>query len=376
MLKPMVRASSLPSLFSCAPSVLNPDNLVQIETENESALLGTLVHWAIEQLLTRKVLALGELEQRLSKPDFARANMLFDNFLTAWEQASQVMLNPQTEGAFSVEFSNVVVTGHVDCFHMEPDHAYILDWKTGRQHDDHYHQVAAYSYGVWDKAGRPGKYVVYSTTVYLEDNSVKPLTFTAAMLERWQGEVEARMGDKRYTVGRKCATCSFQDTCPAYTKYAANAMALLENTNPYALTARSPKALGEVVDKLYVLDKAKERVRRILKDRVLKEGALDLGAGQEFTMVPTTETALDFKKGRKILEKRLGKKAMAALMEVSLNDALGEYAKLAARGKKKVARQELFDELDKAGAIVYTESSKMFRRPRGEQKLLTETTDE
>lgn len=359
-------------LMTCAPAVLNPDKLQVVEQENETSLLGTLVHALCEKLVATGSYDLAELKQRLNEEDYERASMLFNNFLTVWRAAEGYMRRPETESDFSVELSHCVLTGHIDARSVEDERAFILDYKTGRQHEDHYHQMAAYAYGTWADKGKPEKYTVYVTSVYLEDTAVKPYEFTAQQLLEWEKELAIKILDTRYTAGRKCAFCQLQDSCPAYRVYGANARGyLLANDNIPMPTwdAMTPEDRGAIVDAMYVLEKAIDRVKLGLRNLVRTKGAVNIGGGKEYVLVEQKERQIDVVKAMPVLVKRIGREAVYRNSRLPLDTVLSEVAGRALKGKKGKAKEELLEELDKAGAIVRSTTTKMWRRPIGEQTL-------
>lgn len=361
-------------LMTCTPAILNPDGLQEVEQENETSILGTLVHGLCEKLVSTGSYDLGELRQRLNESDFERASVLFNNFLRVWGVASVHMRRPEVEVDFNVELPHCILTGHIDCRHVDADRAFILDYKTGRQHEDHFHQMAAYAFGTWAQSGKPESYTVYVTTVYLEDNTVTPYEFTAAQLREWEAEVGIKLLDLRYVAGRKCAFCRLQDTCPAYKVYAANARDfLLNNPNIPAPTwdAMTPEDRGALVDAMYVLEKAIDRVKLGLRNQVKKAGSVDIGGGKEYVLVETKDFHLDVETAMPILSKRLGRKTVERNARLPLHVVMEEVGFRAPKGNKAKAKQALFEELDAAGAIVRSSSTKMWRRPKGEQQLET-----
>lgn len=373
--KPIIRSSSTPMLMTCTPAILNPDKLQVVEQENETSLLGTLVHGQCENLVATGSYDLEGLRQRLNEADYDRASMLFSNFLSVWRVASVHMRRPEVEQDFNVELTHCILTGHIDCRHVEPTRAFILDYKTGRQHEDHYHQMASYAYGTWAQQDYPAPYTVYVTSVYLEDNAVKPYEFTNGQLEEWAAELSAKILDTHYMTGRKCAFCTLQDTCPAYAVYGANARAfLLANPNIPAPTweAMTPEDRGALVDAMYVLEKSIARVKLGLRNQVKKAGSLDVGEGKEYALVETNERQIDVTKAMPVLVARIGKQAVARNSRLPLDAVLTEFAAKAAKGKKAIARKDLLEELEAVGAIVHSKSTRMWRRPKGEQTLETE----
>lgn len=373
--KPVLRSSSMPTLMTCTNAVINPDNLPRVETENEVARSGTLVHGVCENLVKTGEITLPSLRARLTDAEYDRATMQVNNFLTVWNEAKQYMTRPVTEYGFSAELSHCTITGHIDLHHTDPLRAFILDYKTGRQHEDHYHQVAAYSYGIWVKMNRPTNYVVYTSVVYLEDNAVHPYEFTAFDLMAWEQEVAAQVVQLRYTVGRKCAFCTLQDSCPAYKGYATNAirsMIDLHDSEYHDLPSwesLDAEERGEIIDRMYVVDKALDRMRLSLRNHVKSKGAVDIGDGKEYALVESTERQLNLPKALKVLENRIGRGNVVSNSHMTLDSALTAYAAKAAKGRRTQAKNELLAELEAAGAIVRTTSTKMWRRPKGEKVL-------
>lgn len=373
--KPIIRSSSLPMFMSCSNATLNPHGLPRVETENEVAFSGTLVHGVCENLVKTGELTLPALKARLSEADYDRASMQVSNFLKVWNEAKHYMMNPETEYGFSVELSHAVITGHIDLHHTDPLRAFILDYKTGRQHEEHYHQMAAYAYGVWDKVGRPANYTVYVSVIYLEDNAVHPYEFTASDLVAWEQEIAVQVMQPRYTVGRKCAFCTLQDGCPAYRMYATNAIRSLvqlhesEYSDPPAWADLDPEQRGEIIDRMYVVDKALDRVRLSLRNHVKSKGAVDIGDGKEYALVEQEERQINLPKALKILENRIGSGQIVSNARLALDTVLAAYAGKAAKGRKTQAKKELFAELDAAGAIVRSTTTKMWRRPKGEKVM-------
>lgn len=365
MKKPTLRSSSLPLFMTCSNALLNPDSILRVETENETSLLGTLVHAQAESTVKHGTYDLEGIRDRVSPDDYGRAVMLFNNFLTVWRQAAVHMTEPVTEYGFSVELRNVVVTGHIDVHHTDAKRAFVLDYKTGRQHEDHYHQMAAYAFGVWDKAGRPENFVVYVTSVYLEDNSISPYTFTAERLAAWAEEVAAQVDTTRYTAGRKCAFCTLQGACPAYRDYTAGSLAVLrgEAPPPKVWEEMTPEERGDVMDRIYVIEKAIDRVKLTHRNVVKKLGRLAAGKNTEYVLRAETLTDIDPARALPILKARLGPAGVEKHTQFNLNAVLGAYAQRAAKGQKGKARKELFEELDAAGAIVRVSSTKTWRRP-------------
>jgi RecB family exonuclease len=361
-------------LMTCTPAVLNPDGLQVVESENETATLGTLVHGLCEELVKTGAVDLEAVKNRVTPEEYERAASLFNNFLTVWRQASRYIPNPITEQAFSAGVATWTLTGHIDCysFNVAEGRAFVLDYKTGRTHEDHYHQMAAYAYLVWDAKALVEPFTAHVSAVYLEDNSVHPYTFTADDLKKWANEVTAKLDDLRYTTGRKCALCTLQDTCPAYRVYARNALAVLSgiggNETP-GWWGMSPNDRGKLVDQMYAVDKALDRARLSLRNEVKAKGSVDIGGGKEYALVESEDRVIDVEKAIPILAKRIGAATVHRNSRLPLDSVLTAYAAKAAKGQKGRARKELLEELEAAGAVQKIKSTRMWRRPKGEKTL-------
>lgn len=373
-MKPTIRGSSLPQLMSCSNSILNPDNLVRVEGENETAQLGTDVHALCEATINDGVDNLMTLKQRYSEGDFARAAMLYRNFLVVWKEATTFMDEPKTEVFIQMENTAFTLTGNLDVLDdtTKKDEAFILDFKTGRQHEDHYHQMAGYATLVWSRKGYPTKYKVSVTTVYLEDLTITNYVFDAAGMIDWLREVGKQLSQPRYTAGRKCAFCALQGSCPGYTAYTRGAVQMFTDDFTVAGAVWADMTAdqrGALVDKMYVVEKAIDRVKLSLRNKVRAEGAVDVGGGKEYTLVEQEEKQLNTVRALPILLKRIGAGNVKSLSRIPLDSALAAFAGKAGKGLKTQARKKLFEELDKAGAIVRTKTTKMYRRPVGEKVL-------
>jgi hypothetical protein len=363
----------MPLFMVCSNAILNPDKLPRVEGENETAVLGTLVHGLCEELVRTGSYDLMKLKGRLSEEDFDRAGMLFNNFLVAWREAALFMPTPQVEVAFDVELSHCRLTGHIDSLQLDPARALILDYKTGRQHEDHFHQMAAYAFGAWDKAGRPPRFTVYVTTLYLEDNSVHNYTFDVSDLQAWEREVSGQVLKVGYTAGRKCANCPLRG-CPGYRAFVSSALEVLRED--YAIPQQTwddmtPEQRGALHDRIYVVDKAIDRAKLGLRNLVKARGAVDMGGGMDQVLIEQEERQVDAVRALPVLLKRIGKGGVERHTRLKLDAVLGEFATKAAKGQKTRARKELLTELENAGAIVRVKTTKMWRRPRHE-KLLQE----
>jgi len=378
----LLRCSSMPQFMTCAPSELNPEKFQEVHLEIEPAELGTLVHDFAERIVKTAEYSVEELKARRPQ-DMERAELLIRNFYTVWEEAKQALDHPQTElyrEATLVENDavKIVLTGHIDLCQVGPNSALILDYKTGRLHDNHYHQIAGYSFLLWDYAGRPDNFTVSVSVVYLEDLSITNYSFTADELRKWQAEVIAKTSDTRYTVGKKCAFCKIQGSCPAYREYTQAAIRFFQSDDAQkgrvAWTEAEPDERGSLVDVMYVVKKGAERVTDSLKAALQGkkgEASLDLGGGTVYTKIVRKDKVLKVEKALPILRDRFKQELIDDITTIKLSDVLDLVAQFAPpRGKGK-AKAEFLDKLTAAGAVVEVQNERFERRNATEQKLGT-----
>jgi hypothetical protein len=318
------------------------------------------------------------LKQRLAPEDYDRAGRLMRNFLDVFAETKKHMPSPQTEVFLQAGlYEGLMLTGHIDLLQMKPTEAFLIDYKTGRQHEDHFQQMAGYAYLVWTRAGGEGpppeKFTVYASVVYLEDKAITSYEFDVPRLRAWLEEVRLQVDAVRYTAGRKCAGCRLQGSCPAYRDYAKGAVAVFTDdftVGDSVWDALTPDERGELMDRIYVVEKAADRVKLALRNHVRKHGPLDVGGNKEYTVVEEKIEFLDPAKARQVLVKVLPPSILNRLCRINLDEALTAYQNRAAKGTKTDARKKLYATLDKAGAIVRSATSRMWRRQKGDRKMI------
>jgi hypothetical protein len=363
--------------MTCTNSVIHPEGMIPVEGDNETARLGTMVHALAESVVRTGEYDLTPLRNELSDSDFARAMMLTANWLDVWSRIKPFMTDPVVEKYLecTVQYKGepVTLTGHIDVHQAYSDRAFIVDYKTGRQHENHYHQMAGYAYLVWADQGYPADYTLYVTAVYLEDKTTQSYTFTADSINAWSLELLAKVEDRRFVVGRKCAFCLVQGSCEAYRSYVGGSIAAL-SAAPHDLKQWEEMDAvdrGELADRMYVVEKAIERAKLGLRQSVRKRGSLDMGKGYQYELVESEERGVNASKAVKVLKRNLPDWEKHARFR--LDDILVAYTRNVPRGEKGRAKAALLAELEKAGAIFTAKSTKMYRRPKNE-KVLDEAT--
>lgn len=358
--KRVTRCSSLPLLFSCPNAILNPEKLVPVRVNNGLEQLGNLIHAAIQRAVETGDVDFRQIEARYEQSEIERAKFLFANGMKAVEEARRDMKNPQFEVEIAFETEKFSVTGHVDVLDLHPTRAYVLDFKTGRTRDDHYHQMVGYAVGAWSKMGRPRSFEVHAAYIYLETGEVTVISLTAADMDAWIKELDGL--PVQYAVNRRCVYCPLHDSCPAFRTYVKGSMGFLLDVKnaPETVKKMDKEQLSRLAIALKVADDSKERIRSYIKDMLLKTGKdLEFGNGDKFAITTTKRKILLTQKALPIIAKYVTTRDVAKATTLGLQALLTAAASRAKGGMRAVMRNELETKLRAAGAVVETESVQM-----------------
>lgn len=363
----------------CSTSVLNPQSWTEVETEVEAASLGTDLHLVFQQIVETGEYTVESLKEKYPK-EHGRINQLVSNFLALWIDAREVMTAPECEVSHQCTIATtdaveLVLTGHIDLSQTEAGEALILDYKTGRSHENHYHQVAGYAFLLWDRTGRPENFTVKATVVYLEDNSIQNYAWTAQDLMAWAAEVALKVADSRLTVSRKCGYCRISSSCPAYAAFTKQAIGFFMEDDTQAgkvpWTEMLAEERGALLDKLYVVKRGIDRTELSLKgamqNRFKDVTRLDLGKGMVYERTATKVRTVKPDLALPILRKRFDQELIDDITSLKLDDVLSLYAKFAPKGKKTEVREQTVQMLIDAGAVEIETQERFGRRPADEQ---------
>jgi hypothetical protein len=131
----------------------------------------------------------------------------------------------------------------------------------------------------------------------------------------------------------------------------------------------TPEERGELIDKMYVVEKAIDRIKLSLRNVVRAKGKLDIGGGYEQTLVESQERVLNPDRALPVIVERLGQGTFNQAAKVSLESMLVAAAARAPKGQKTKARSDLLLALEKAGGTQTIKTTKMWRRPKDEKQL-------
>jgi hypothetical protein len=353
--------------MSCGASVLNPDDLVEVERENGAAETGTIIHALAEDIVAKGGTELRHHEVRLRELDggFERAIELLPKIERVWRVAQPSFIEPVLEAYFESDLgSGITITGHIDIHEAFVDHALVLDWKTGRQRVEHYHQVMGYAFLVWDSMGRPEDYVIYPTVVYVEDGEQgieKIKGVTPSDLEEWAAQVVAKAKDTRYVTSEKCVHCPLANSCPAHAQKRATAVSVISGGAGSDLRQMEDRA--EVINKLKIVEDAVKQFKADLKADVKANGPIDLGDGTEYRIEEKPYESLNAAKALPSLgEHGLTSQEVLKATKFSLPQLRKAVYNRAVKGDKSVAVDRLNEDLVAKKALFQSTTSQMWRR--------------
>ena len=364
--KTTTRCSELPRLFSCVPSVTNPDKVTEVRIENGMENLGTDIHAAIQHTIESGEVDFRKIEKRYKDAELERAKFLFTQGLRVVQDAKKEMKNPQFEVEIAFETEKYLVTGHVDVSDILPDRAYIIDFKTGRTRDDHLHQMCGYAVGAWTKMGRPAKYTVRVACVYLESYPSEPptvYTFEADELAAWCKELDG-LDAKRYVVNRRCVYCPLQHGCKTFGAYLSGSLKTvwkLANNVDLKVASKSirglpPEVRAELNTALRVADTAVKNLRARIKEEAVAKGDIDAGNGNTYTIRMRQERTVLPKRAMPVVKKYLTPDALMSLVRMSYHDIVEAAIRRVKGPGKALVREKIESELLKAGAVVVSEN--------------------
>jgi hypothetical protein len=381
-----LRCSSLPTLMVCPASVLNPDGLPRVEVYGEAAEFGTAMHGFCQELVETGEFNLTPVIDR-HPTEAGRAKKIADNFLTVWNMARLRITKPVCELAHSTVLAEspehlVTLTGHIDVCQIDIGGAFILDYKTGRSHENHYHQLAGYAFILWDYAGKPDVFSVNIAVVYLEDNTTQSYLLKASDLKSWKTSVMEKALAPSYVVSRKCGYCNIASQCKPHAEDVAYTLSFLESEDAHSRRvgwkSMTPEERGKLIDRMYVVERGIQKVKSSLKAAMLGDVAhrpvnrLDIGNGMVYERVTVKGHTVVSDKAWDVLKGRFDEKIVRDISELPLGAILSLVASYAPMGKKIKAKADMLERLVERGAVLVEQSERFLRRPADESQLTPE----
>jgi hypothetical protein len=369
--KPLIRASSLPRVLKCPASGLNPDGLQAVQTHNDAADNGTIVHKVLERYLKDGWDVSGDLIDGVEgEQERDRCLDMVDRGVRMIDRFPAKPIHPEME--VQIELDSCIITGHVDVVVESDDRLGVVDWKTGRMEADHYHQVMAYAAGVRRAFKRDC--TVHVSVVHLDSGEVDRYQAGPEGLEEWEDMVNTTIENGGYSVNRECVYCPLKATCPAYSDYAswsALPVRRYSDEGPSNLPAINqfldftPSQRAEVWRRLREIEKAvrwyKGEVKQLAKS--MDSGSIDLG-DSVLQLEQASEKTVNTPLAMPVVGQYLEVSEIGEVVSLNLGEALNRVADHTPHGKKAAVKRKVMDELEKAGAIEWYTFDRLMPRQK------------
>lgn len=366
---PSYRASSMPLLFACRPSL---DGDLRVGLRFEATDLGSATHQAMVGIVTGNELDLDTLARRWSV-DRDELGVLVWFGRKAWEKLAPsfpedeehiLVLEKQSAVLYQPEdgADPFMLTGGVDLGCWGSDGVdRILDWKGGRLDHDYYHQMATYA--VIRMLSDPHVREVRATVVWLRDQDVENFVFTRADIPLWIGRLRARLAEKgEFKLGTHCDYCPRAHNCPAIQAAARQGVAMFSGENwveadesqiADRLRALDPAARAALYRKSQQLVKFAEVFRHAFRITLREDGGvLDCGDGTLLKLVEEKgQRHVDVEKAWPVLVQTFGGTVPFAALDIRLGAAEDLVKEAAPKRGGAAAIRKLKEDLATADAV-------------------------
>jgi hypothetical protein len=397
-----IRGSSLPHLNQCSAPLgeqwegipVSEGVSVAIDEAHDAADLGSAVHAALREAVNGQEPDLAAIGKAHGVAGSDELETLYAMGRHIWNRVKQHYPGPLTELACNhaillagEDRIPLTLTGTIDVASYADEagsELRILDWKTGRNDRDHYHQMAGYAY----LASRynEGVKLITATLVWIRDGRFETFAWTREEIERWAAEtLVGGIWRTRNTFrpGPACEWCVRDTVCPARRSMVWGAMEDL--VGPEAdLTLgdmiealddperRQDPAVIEAIGKLWgirgAVQKALDRFTAGVRSSVLSHGALPISETHEIRMTEGERTSIDAEKAWPIIVEAVGDKKLKDVVGVK-KGALDKIVRdSASEGVTKKDRLEAFYATLRGAGAVTTTTTRTMREGKRKKK--------
>lgn len=370
---PNPEATATGSKVQSSAEGVRGNRVLRIDPFNDAANLGTGAHAAIEEFIrTGEDPDLTKI-RRLCDIDDDNADdleMLFSKAKALWLNHIKAMMpDPMLEVPLSVRWSDgetlYVLTGHIDiCSLPAPNHAVLVDWKSGYVKRDYGAQTTGYAYLA---SKRMLVQKVTTITVFLRDGTYSCDTFTDDELASWFNRVVVDQISKnigRYSPGEHC------EHCPAFAGCAGRGAMVRQAVDD--LVAGSGKRLAEILDdpeqraalgpelsavwdRRGMVKSAIDALEKAVRSSVERHGPIPFGDGRSLAITESERKSIDAQKGWPLLTEAIPDESKLAACLKVVKGEVEECVKAdAPRGQKKGVVADLMASLETAGAMTTT----------------------
>ena len=385
--------SAVPMIETCPASMEEAD--IKIDMVGEPARIGRAVHSICQEIVEKDLhnipaLKPYALENNIEVNDDLR--FLAYSALKLWQGSKEqkglkeYFRNPLCEVTNDFTFSAVDPTGNkakirihgrADVFETFEDHAVVLDWKSGRKHDDYSYLGQMKALAILAAAQDKRIQRVSTIIAWLRDGVVSPIvTFTRQELKEWlKGFVKHDLfwDGKTYRPGPHCRFCPRYLNCPARKAILENAIATF--SDPSVVESRSLLADPE---KLAIALQQAQMVSRVAEDFIAQ--AKEFLDGKDPVPIPDKpgytyavvegqgRTAIDPIAAWPILAKHLSEDELASCVAIKTGKVRSALADKASSGSKKQYIEEVMNEMEANGALIKGQPTKSLRVIRIEEE--------
>lgn len=355
-----IRASSTDRAWSCTESLRSGDGPL-VDPAGEAAELGSAFHeWSrtrdtadLEEIATRYGVDREELERLVAYACVAERDLRKWFGDAARERALQYR-----EPWDCAPYDSIELTGSVDRAEVLGERGAILDYKTGLVESGYEHQQRCYAFLLM--RAEPEITEVQSAIAYVQHGYWRGRTYKVADLEAWWHDFKRRLanGINKFAPGPHCGFCPRRPTCPGVEAYNRSALAAVVDEGPLfdgSLTIENKEIEGPFVAerrrKVAYIKQRCDEFLSVLRTRVQEIGDVPAGDGLVLKIVTQHRRVLDAQKAWPVLSQQLSEDQIAEACSISISKCQDLVAAGAERGMKGTARQQLAEELDKAGAL-------------------------
>ena len=369
--------SAIPMMEACPASLEEAE--IKIDRVGEPAKLGKAVHSICEEIVkTDRIPELrpfaleNNVEDKMDDLEF-----LAHSACRLWEGTKEqpglkrYFHNPSVEVTddFTFQATNqfgekvpVRIHGRADVQEIFDDHAIVLDWKTGRKHDEYNYVGQMKALAVLAAAKSKKIKKISTMLVWLREGAASPIvTFTREELKRWLvsfAKHDLFWDGKTYRPGPHCRFCPRYLECPARKKMLSQSIALFSNSD---VTEKLGGWLKESEKLAIAIDQAR-LVAQAAKDFV--EQAKELLDGHEPIPVPgkpgygyavvegSGAVKILPRKAWPIISEELDEDDIEACISISATKLKKALMNKAEHGQKAAFMKEMMEKLEKAGALI------------------------
>ena len=342
-----IRCSSLPLAFTCPGSIRGE---LSIDSVSDPANDGTAVHAGLAAVVRGMAPEAAHELMLVEHPACNRGEVtpLFWAGVKMWGEIREWMPGAQSELALQAS----ILTGHADVASGAIVEGTILDFKSGRKDHDYHHQGFGYAWLLFQL--RPQYERVTVHFAWLRAQELESYTVTRERAEAWSTQLTAEVinWDGKYHEGPHCQFCSRRAYCPAITAMVRADVAMFADGKTFELSTCTGPELCDHFRKIKMLQRLLEAAERNARSEIGHRGDVLDGHGSVIHYVPTKgNREIHPLKAWDVLTARLTDQELAGVVDIRVGKLEDAIKTKAGKGKGAGAIREVFDVLDKAGAV-------------------------